>query len=120
MKKKTKQKQSVSVSPAEPVAVQEPRKNLKLNLEILLDFKDKAIVHPEKLQIGAFKASLETLEFIFTGMGVPFSTIQSQHVVPSYLWGIKLITDENMPFGKVAVLDPKLHVVDSTNVSGGI
>jgi hypothetical protein len=106
-----------SSPPSAPAVTETKARPHRLNIESLLDVKDRAIIHPEEIQIGSFTASRETFDFILKGLGVELEDGAKRHDKGNFLYGIAFVIDAKVPFGKVVVQDPKGKILQTLNVA---
>ena len=94
--------------------------SVRINMEMILNARDRATVHPEEYQIGSFRAAATTLDAILKHLGVRNSEIdQDLETKDAFLFGIKMISDNKTPFGKVVICDPKGKVLETVTVAEG-
>ena len=106
-----------SAPPKTPAVTETKTKPHRLNIESLLDIKDRAIVHPEEIKIGSFTGSRETFDFILRGLGVELEEGAKRHDKGNFLYGIAFMIEEKVPFGKVIVQDPKGKILQTITVA---
>lgn len=104
-------KKSASKATNPPVVKKAPE--IRINLEQLLNIRERATLHPEEITIGRFGMSEKTRTAVLNHLGINIAEYDG------YLYGYRVFLSERLEFGKIQVCAPDAEILNTLTVIEG-